>query len=134
MDIADGTQTLDPEWFEVTNNVCDMLHDCGDTSSVAEHFVRAGWGSRSSSWDGYEVETSWCQVELDLIEGSGILLNGVADPQRFEELAGILHRFSLRYSLELYDEDGALVREIRARAAEPAAKSWTCPGASPRGG
>ncbi|MGA4955967.1 hypothetical protein [Streptomyces lavendulocolor] len=114
MDMADGAQELDPEWTEVGNNVCGTLHGCRDASSVAERFVGAGWGSRSSSWDGHEVETSWCQVELDPIDGSRVLLNGVVDPQRFEELAGLLHHFGLRYSLELDDADTDLAREIRA--------------------
>ncbi|MFJ6948515.1 hypothetical protein ACISU4_28400 [Streptomyces wuyuanensis] len=60
------------------------------------------------------METSWCQVEIDPVENSDLLLNGVVDPQRFHELAVLLDRFGLRYSLELYDEDDGLVREIHA--------------------
>ncbi|MEW2250665.1 hypothetical protein AB0907_25460 [Streptomyces sp. NPDC006975] len=114
MDISDEGEALDPEWAETENNVCGTLHGRRDVSSVAERFVRAGWRSRSSSWYGYEVGTSWCQVELDPVEGPDILLNGVVDPRRIDELAGILHRFGLTYSLELYDGDDTLVRDIRA--------------------
>ncbi|MGI5480650.1 hypothetical protein [Streptomyces lavendofoliae] len=114
MDVSDEGEELDPRWDEAGNNVCGTLHGCRDASPVAERFVRAGWRSRSSSWNGYEVETSWCQVELDPIDGSRVLLNGVVDPQRFEELAGLLHRFGLRYSLELADADTDLAREMRA--------------------
>ncbi|KPI29745.1 hypothetical protein OV320_4084 [Actinobacteria bacterium OV320] len=79
---------------------------------MAQHFVRTGWSSRSSSWHGYEVETSWCQLEVEPIEGPDILLNGVVDPQHFDELGGVLHRLGLSYSLELYKEDDTLVREM----------------------
>ncbi|MEU6706497.1 hypothetical protein [Streptomyces wuyuanensis] len=114
MGIFDDSRKLDPEWVEVGNNVCGTVRGCRDASVVAEHFERAGWRSRSSSWYGCEVETSWCQVEIDPVENSDLLLNGVVDPQRFHELAGLLDRFGLRYSLELYDEDDGLVREIHA--------------------
>lgn len=114
VDTSEDGPELDPEWVEVGNNVCGILRGCRDTSVVAQRFVRAGWTSRSSSWHGYELETSWCRVEVDPIEGSEVLLNGVVDPQRVDELADVLHRFGMRYSLELYEGDNTLVREIRA--------------------
>ncbi|MFM9704454.1 hypothetical protein [Streptomyces galilaeus] len=113
MDISDDDQKLDPEWVEVGSNVCGVLRGCRDASVVAQHFVRAGWSSRSSSWHGYEVETSWCQLEVEPIDGPDTLLNGVVDPQRFDELGGVLHCLGLSYSLELYEGDETLVREIR---------------------
>ncbi|MET9421394.1 hypothetical protein ABZY06_11770 [Streptomyces sp. NPDC006540] len=111
MDVSDKGQRLDSKWIDVGNNVCGTVRGCRDASAVAEHFVRAGWRSRSSSWYGYELETGWCQVEIDPIEGRTILLNGVVDPLRLEEFAGLLGRFGLPYSLELNDDD-ALIREI----------------------
>ncbi len=51
-------------------------------------------------------------MEIDPIEGPNILLTGAVDPRRLDELAGLLGRFGLPYSLELYDGDGALVREV----------------------
>ncbi|MEU1191509.1 hypothetical protein [Streptomyces sp. NPDC005859] len=113
MDISDEGQKLDPEWVEVGNNVCGVLRGCRDVAAVAQHFVRAGWSSRSSSWHGYEIENSWCELEADPIEGQGILLNGVVDPQRFDELGNVLRRLGLSYSLELYNGDETLVREIQ---------------------
>ncbi|WP_336318736.1 hypothetical protein [Streptomyces lavendofoliae] len=114
MDISDEGEELDSEWAEAENNVCGTLHGRRDASPVAERFVRAGWRSRSSSWNGYEVGTRWCEVELDPVDGRGILLNGVIDPGRLDDLADLLHRFGLTYSLELYDGDGSLAREARA--------------------
>jgi hypothetical protein len=111
VDVSDDDQKIDPEWVEVGNNVCGVLRGCRDASAVAQHFVQVGWSSRSSSWHGYEVETSWCQLEVEPIEGPDILLNGVVDPQHFDELGGVLHRLGLSYSLELYQGDDTLVRE-----------------------
>ncbi|MEU7306281.1 hypothetical protein [Streptomyces sp. NPDC007206] len=114
VDISNEGEALDPEWVEAENNVYGSLHGCRDASSVAERFVRAGWRSRSSSWYCYEAGTSWCQLELDPVEGPDILLSGIVDPQRIDELAGLLHRFGLTYSLELYSQDDTLVRDIRS--------------------
>ncbi|MFG3369292.1 hypothetical protein ACIPWY_35330 [Streptomyces sp. NPDC090032] len=114
MDISDDGQSLDPQWLDVNNNVCGVVQGCRDAAPVAAAFVRAGWSSRSSSWHGYELETSWWQVELDPIKELEVLLNGVIDPQRLDDLAGLLSRFGLRFTPELSDDSGALAREIRA--------------------
>ncbi|MFJ9825652.1 hypothetical protein ACIRSU_14955 [Streptomyces sp. NPDC101160] len=113
MDISDEGQRLDASWTDADNNVCGVLHGCRDASAAAACFVRAGWCSRSSSWDGYEVETSWCQVELDPVDGPDVLLSGVVDPARFDELGKLLAAFGLAYALELSDENDVPVREIR---------------------
>ncbi|WP_405634396.1 hypothetical protein OHB53_09460 [Streptomyces sp. NBC_00056] len=114
MDISDEGESLDPQWLDVNNNFCGVVQGCRDAAPVAAAFVRAGWSSCSASWHGYEVETSWGQIELDPIEERKVLLNGVIDPQRLDDLAGLLSRFGLRFTLELCDDAGALLREIRA--------------------
>ncbi|MGW1601944.1 hypothetical protein [Streptomyces eurythermus] len=111
MDISDDGPKLDPEWLEAANNPCGILRGRG-TSAVAELFVGAGWQSRSSSWEGYEVETRWCRVELDRLDRAETLLNGVVDPGRLDVLASLLSRFGVDFALELYDESGGLLREI----------------------
>ncbi|MER5738889.1 hypothetical protein ABT117_24820 [Streptomyces sp. NPDC002262] len=114
MDISDEGQPLDPVWHEISNNVCGGLAEAPSASWVAERFIGAGWRSQSgSSWESYEVGTGWCRIEVDPTDGD-TLLNGVVDPQRFEDLAALLTRFGLRFSLELYDDDGELLREIEA--------------------
>ncbi|MFF9841628.1 hypothetical protein [Streptomyces sp. NPDC013740] len=112
MDTSDGGPELDRQWIELGNNVYGVLHGCRDASAVAARFVGAGWSSRSSSWYGYELETSWCQLEIEPIDGPDILLNGVVDPARLDELGRLLGCFGLPYGLELNDENNDLVREI----------------------
>ncbi|MFD9484132.1 hypothetical protein ACFWBX_09025 [Streptomyces sp. NPDC059991] len=113
VDLSDDGPALDDRWAEGDNNLCGGLSDSRDTSRVAERFVRAGWRSRSCSWEGYELEISWCQVEASPVDGSGTLLNGVIAPDRLDDLAALLTRFGLRFVLELYDDEGDLVREIK---------------------
>ncbi|MFD7997560.1 hypothetical protein, partial [Streptomyces mexicanus] len=45
------------------------------------------------------------RIEVDPTDGD-TLLNGVVDPQRFEDRDALRTRFGLRFSLELYDDDG----------------------------
>ncbi|MFC8505998.1 hypothetical protein ACFU3J_18230 [Streptomyces sp. NPDC057411] len=58
------------------------------------------------------LETSWCQLEIEPIDGPDILLNGVVDPARLDGLGRLLGCFGLPYGLELNDENDDLVREI----------------------
>ncbi|MFI1067080.1 hypothetical protein ACH4TC_35000 [Streptomyces spororaveus] len=113
MDISGEGRPLEPVWFEINNNVCGGLTEAPSASLVAQQFVGAGWSSRPASWESYEVETSWCRVEIEATDRC-TLLNGVVDPDRFVDLAALLTRFGLRFSIELYDDDGELLREIKA--------------------
>ncbi|MFD8270304.1 hypothetical protein ACWDMR_24735 [Streptomyces althioticus] len=100
------------EWTALSNNVCGILHGHRNAGPVAECFDRLGWRTRSSSWEGYEVGTTWCEVELEPTDGKAVLLNGAVDPSRFDDLAAVLTRCgAVRYTLELYDEDDNLRRE-----------------------
>ncbi|WP_454340841.1 hypothetical protein [Streptomyces albogriseolus] len=57
--------------------------------------------------------TTWCEIELEPIDGQDVLLNGVVDPSRFDDLTALLTRFGATYTLELYDEDDNLPKEKR---------------------
>ncbi len=114
VDISDDGPSLDPVWLEINNNVCGLLSSGPGASAVAERLVQAGWRSRSSSWHAYELETNWCQFEVEPTTSSATLLNGVVDPHRFDDLAALLTRLRLPFALELYEEDGTLTREIQS--------------------
>ncbi|MFJ8976421.1 hypothetical protein [Streptomyces sp. NPDC102282] len=115
---ADGRDDhpgLDHTSLEAGNNVYATLHGPLRTAAVAEGFERSGWTSRSSSWHGYEVETGWCQIELDPIEQGATLLHGIIVPEALDTLASLLTGFGLGFTLELYDDEGGLLRELRSR-------------------
>ncbi|MFG2835089.1 hypothetical protein ACGFYE_08875 [Streptomyces zaomyceticus] len=112
MDMLNEGERLGRQWDELGNNVCGVLHGCRDTSVVAARFVGAGWSSRSSSWYGYELETNWCRLEIDPADGPDVLLNGVVDPARLDDLGRLLDSFGLPYELELSDENDVPIREI----------------------
>ncbi|MFI8520345.1 hypothetical protein ACIGEZ_21330 [Streptomyces sp. NPDC085481] len=52
-------------------------------------------------------------MEIEPIDGPDVLLNGVVDPTRLDELGRLLSYLGLPYVLELTDENNTLVREIR---------------------
>ncbi|MGW5104397.1 hypothetical protein [Streptomyces sp. NPDC004100] len=111
MDISYDGPELAPRLQGADNNLSGILRG-RDTSSVVARFVGAGWRSRSSSWEGYEVGTDWCEVELDPVGRRETLLNGVVDPDGLDALAALLTRFGVSFQLELCDESGRTVREV----------------------
>ncbi|KKZ72161.1 hypothetical protein [Streptomyces showdoensis] len=109
MDLSDEGAELDNRWAEAATNVCGVVRNHRDASTVAARFVRAGWSSSSSSWSGYEVETSWCRLEIEPVDGTDLLLNGFVDPARLDDLSRLL---GAPHALELHAEDGTLLHEL----------------------
>ncbi|MEQ8142693.1 hypothetical protein [Streptomyces sp. OP7] len=56
------------------------------------------------------MSTDWCEFALEP-DDRDVLLNGVVAPDHFDDLAALLTRFGVTYTLELYDENDKLVRE-----------------------
>ncbi|MFG2235726.1 hypothetical protein ACGFNX_37955 [Streptomyces sp. NPDC048723] len=81
-------------------------------ADLAAFFVRAGWSSRSSSWEGYEVESPLARLEIEPVD-DGVLLHGEADAGRLDALTAVLSARGLPFSVEFYGEDGALLSEVR---------------------
>ncbi|MEV4949581.1 hypothetical protein [Streptomyces sp. NPDC053755] len=113
MDTTGGRPKLDRQWAETDNNVYGVLHGCRDASAVAARFAGAGWRARSSSWHAYELETTWCLLEIDPVDGPDVLLSGVVDPVRLDDLGRLLGSMGFTCELELSHENDTLVREIR---------------------
>ncbi|MGX1886956.1 hypothetical protein [Streptomyces sp. NPDC055287] len=67
--MSDEGQPLNAAWLAVNHNVCGGLRGAPGASLMAERFIGAGWSSRSASWASYEVETSWCRIEVDPTKG-----------------------------------------------------------------
>ena len=104
---------LADEWADLDNNVYGSLRGAPAVRELAEAMAAAGWRARSSSWTQFEVEREWVRLELTERAPGDVLVGGVLDPSRLDDLGAALAGLGLRYSLELWDEEGSeLVREL----------------------
>lgn len=95
------------------NNVYGRLPHAPRVRVLAEMFGRAGWRARASSWTEYEVEHEWVCIELVEPSPDERIFSGVVDPSRVDELGAVLAGLGLRYSIELWSDDGtSLLREL----------------------
>jgi hypothetical protein len=99
---------------ELRNNVYGFMHGISAASldSLANEFVRIGWRARRSARDEYEVECTWCSVNVFDSDGM-VKFAGVVDPDRVDELAAALGALGIDYEIELYDQADELVRKLR---------------------
>jgi hypothetical protein len=106
-----GKERLDPALAELDNNVYGSIHSSQDAETVARLFVRSGWSARRSRWEAFELTNEWCSFELSQ-PGDQLLIAGVVARSRLDDLARELAVTGAGYSLELYDDDELLLREI----------------------
>jgi hypothetical protein len=95
------------------NNVYGEVPGSGSTRALAEMFVGVGWRVRASSWTDYEVESEWACIELQQLKNE-VILSGVVEPSRLDDLAAVFAGLDLRLAVELWNADGTeMIREIR---------------------
>ena len=102
---------LADELVALDNNVYGFLHNASDLESLARAFAQLGWRARKSAWDEYEVECSWCQVNL-FDSGGMPKFAGVVEPTSADKLADAFRSLDVDYEIELYGVDGELGRTI----------------------
>lgn len=113
---------LADEWRRLDNNVYGVLRDSPEPRRLAELLVAAGWRARASSWTEYEVECEWVGVELSPGTTAEVIVSGVVDPSRLDELAAVFAGLGTGYSIELWEPGHrAPVRELSgvARSRRP---------------
>jgi hypothetical protein len=93
------------------NNVYGFMHNASHLESLARAFTDLGWRARKSAWDEYEVECTWCQINL-FDSGGMPKFAGVVDPARVDELASTLRALDIDYEIELYDVAGESIRTL----------------------
>ena len=93
------------------NNVYGVIHNAAGLESLAHAFARLGWSARRSADGEYEVECSWCQVNL-FDSGGMANFGGVVEPTRVDELTDTFRSLDVDYEIELYDAQGQLIRTI----------------------
>ncbi|MEV7559449.1 hypothetical protein [Streptomyces sp. NPDC089795] len=129
VDLSDEGSPFDPDTTGATvADVAGRFPGRGSAVDLAAFLVRAGWSSRSSSWEGYEVESPLARLEIEPAD-DGVLLHGQADAGRLDALIAVLSARGLPFSVEFYGEDGALLREVRTGPA-----GLTSPPVRPRQG
>lgn len=102
MDIPSGGTPgprLAAEWARLDSNVYGSLVDPPPARTIAESFAGAGWRVRASSWTDFEVEREWVRIELRQLP-DGVILSGVVDPSRVDELGTVLAAAGLACSIE----------------------------------
>lgn len=78
--------------------------------SMTKRSILSGWRLATTYAVSCAVAGTLLRWPSTSCERGGV--QGVVDPQHFDELGGVLHRLGLSYSLELYQGDDALVREM----------------------
>ncbi|MEY2229616.1 hypothetical protein [Streptomyces sp. BF23-19] len=120
MDLSDEGSPFDADVIGMpVADVAGLFPGRRSAADLAAFFVRAGWSSRSSSWEGYEVESPPARLEIEPVD-AGVLLHGEADAGRLDALIAVLSARGLPFSVEFYGEDGALLREVREVRVGPA--------------
>jgi hypothetical protein len=102
---------LAAELAALDNNVYGFMHNASDLESLAHAFAQLGWSARRSAEGEYEVECSWCQVNL-FDSGGMPKFGGVVEPTRVNKLADTFRSLDVDYEIELYDVRGQFVRTI----------------------
>ncbi|MFB7253287.1 hypothetical protein [Streptomyces nojiriensis] len=120
MDLSDEGSPFDTDMSGApVADVAGLYPGHRSAADLAAFFVRAGWSSRSSSWEGYEVESPLARLEIEPVD-DGVLIHGEADAGRLDALTAVLSARGLPFSAEFLGEDGALLREVRVGPASPA--------------
>ncbi|MFD7781833.1 hypothetical protein ACFV4Q_01770 [Streptomyces nojiriensis] len=113
MDLSDEESPFDADVTGMpVADVAGLFPGRGSAADLAAFFVRAGWSSRSSSWEGYEVQSPLARLEIEPVD-AGVLFHGEADAGRLDALTAVLSARGLPFSVEFHGEDGALLREVR---------------------
>ncbi|WP_067502973.1 hypothetical protein [Actinoplanes sp. TFC3] len=96
------------ELAALDNNVYGFLHNVADPQPLAHAFVRLGWSARWSAEDEYEVECSWCRLNL-WNSGGMAKFAGVVEPASVNRLAETLGSLGVDHEIELYDVEGVKI-------------------------
>jgi hypothetical protein len=96
------------------SNLCGTIFSVESKKALADIFGANGWHIRKSTWTDYEVRTDWSEIIIEDEEHSP-LIHGAIDPTMFDNFRQFLDSCRVKYSLELYDDKGTLVKEEKTR-------------------
>lgn len=93
------------------NNLYGKLAGGLPLTDVLARLAAAGWTARWPGGDKFTAEQEWVEVTV-FADAGGVLLHGVVDPGRLDDLSEGLAWSGLSVALELYDDEGQLVRQV----------------------
>jgi len=95
------------------NNLYGTIFDIESKRILADMFGANGWSVRKSTWTDFEIRTEWSQIVIEN-EDQNPLINGVIDPTMFDSFCLLLDSLKIKYSIELYDNQGRLIKEEKS--------------------
>jgi hypothetical protein len=96
------------------SNLYGTIFSVESKKTLAYMFGANGWRVRKSTWIDYEVHTDWGEIVIE-DEEANPLIHGLIDPVMFDNFRQLLDSSNLKYSLELYDDEGNLIKEEKTR-------------------
>jgi len=94
------------------NNLYGIISNIESKRALADMFGASGWRVGKANWTDFEVMIDWGEIIIESDEYD-LLINGVVDPEMFDEFRKLLDSFGVKYVLELYDENGNLIKEVK---------------------
>jgi hypothetical protein len=94
-----------------SSNVYGVIYSNHSKEEIAKKIGKAGWNIRKVSWFDWELINDFSELIIDGDEE--ILIHGSVFPDHFDTFANKMKEIELQFSLELYDEKGNLISEVK---------------------
>jgi hypothetical protein len=94
-----------------SSNVYGIIYSTYSKEEIVNRISKAGWNVNKASWFDWELTNDFSELIIDGDEE--ILIHGCVSTDYFNTLANILKEIELQFSLELYDEKGNLISEVK---------------------
>lgn len=86
----------------------------GEKKKVVDAFSTKGWEPRKSSWTDYELRNDWSEIEISGDEPDCLFNASVNNiDEDIDKIADVFNSIGLTWSLEVYDSEEKLIREIK---------------------
>ncbi len=94
-----------------SSNVYGVIYSSYSKEKIAKKIGEAGWNVSKASWFDWELINDFSELIIDGNEE--VLIHGCVSTNYFNTLANKMKETELQFSLELYDEKGNLISEIK---------------------
>jgi hypothetical protein len=94
-----------------SSNVYGVIYSSYSKEEIAKKIGKSGWNVRKASWFDWELMNDFSELIID--GDKEILIHGSVSPDYFDTMANKMKEIELQFSLELYDEKGSLISEVK---------------------